>query len=148
MGFRYTLQSLLRVRQSLERREEQRLIAAAAGVAQIRTRIEEVERERLQTRGTVLEEVSNGVFGATLQFVAVCDAAAALACAKLQTQLAQAEHCRQEQLRIYREARQKREILEGLREQQEDLYDQQCLRRDQELADEAFLLHRRTPAAE
>jgi flagellar export protein FliJ len=148
MAFRYTLQSLLRLRQSLEHQEEQRLYAAAAVVAQLRAKLEQMERERVSAGRAALQEIADGTFGATLQFVAACDAAAALNCAKLEIQLAEAERRRLEQLRVYQTARQKREIFEGLRDQQKSVYDQERAHREQELADEAFLLRGHTTPSE
>jgi flagellar export protein FliJ len=148
MAFRYTLQLLLRVRQSLERQEEQRLYAAAAVVAQLRAKLEQLERDRLNAKRAVLQQMSEGTFGSTLQFVADCDAAAAFHCARLQAELVDAEHRRLEQLDVYRQARQKREIFEGLRDQQKAVYDQERARREQELADEAFLLRRHATPSE
>ena len=44
MAFRYTLQSVLRLRQGLERQEEQRLLACAIAVARIRAEIEQLDK--------------------------------------------------------------------------------------------------------
>jgi flagellar export protein FliJ len=142
MAFRYPLQSLLRLRESLERQEEQRLYRAAAAVVQLRTKLEELERERAGVHRAALQAEGQEIFGATLQFVAACDEAAAVRRVKLQAQLVEAEQHRQEQLRVYQSARQKREIFQGLREQQKAIYDQELARLEQELADEMFLIRR------
>jgi flagellar export protein FliJ len=146
MAFRYTLQSLLRLRQSLERQEEQRLHIAAAVVAQLRTKLEQLEHERATTRESGIHEMSRGTFGATLQFVSECDAAAMRNREKFRLQLAEAERRRMEQLRAYQSARQQREIFEGLRDQQKAAYEQDRAHREQQLVDEAFLLHRAAAA--
>jgi len=145
MAFRYTLQSMLRLRQSIERQEEQRLYTAAAAVAQLRTKLEQLERERVRVHRETLQEMNEATFGATLQFVAACGAAASQTIAKLQMELAEAERRRLLQLAVYKNARQKREIFEGLRDQQKAAYDVELAHRDQELVDEAFLM-RRNPA--
>ena len=154
MAFRYPLQSVLRLRQGLERQEEQRLFAIAATVARLRAQIEELQQMRLQTRRSALQEIStsesgaSGTSGSVLQFAAVCDAANAESQARLRTQLTEAEHRRLEQLRIYKAARQKREILESLRERQETDYNREELRRQQERADDQFLARFRTDSSE
>jgi flagellar export protein FliJ len=140
MAFRYPLQSVLRLRQSIERQEEQRLFAVAAVVARLRAEIEEFECARLDARRAVLREMMSGCSGATVQFAALCDAAAAGIRGRLQTQLEEAERHRLEQLSAYRSARQKREIFEGLRERQEAVHEREVAHREQERTDEAFLI--------
>ena len=140
MAFRYPLQSVLRLRQSIERQEEQRLFAAAAIVARLRAEIEEFERARLERRQAVFEEMMSGCSGATIQFAAIGDAAAAGTHRKLRVQLVEAERHRLEQLSVYRRARQKREIFESLREHQQAVHEREVAHREQESADEAFLI--------
>jgi flagellar export protein FliJ len=140
MAFRYPLQSVLRLRQSIERQEEQRLFAVAAVVARLRAEIEEFERARVDTRRAALQEMMSGCPGATVQFAALCDAAAARTHRRLQVQLMEAERHRLEQLSVYQSARQKREIFEGLRERQEAVHEREVAHREQERADEAFLI--------
>src|SRR5438045_3190918 len=118
MAFRYTLESILRLRRSLERQEEQRLLGAAAVVAKLRADVERLETNHCDQKRQAFEEMSVGSSGATLQFIAVCDAASARTRHSLLTQLEQAEKMRMEQLEIYKVARQKRETFEGLRDRQ------------------------------
>jgi flagellar biosynthesis chaperone FliJ len=54
--------------------------------------------------------------------------------------LQDAERQRLEQLKVYQEARQRREIFEGLRERQQELYKLNQSRRQQQRTDEAFLI--------
>jgi flagellar export protein FliJ len=140
MAFRYPLQSVVRLRQSIERQEEQRLFAVAAVVARLRAEIEEFERTCLETRRAALREMIPGCTGAMMQFAAMCDAAGAGTHRRLQTQLQEAERQRLEQLSVYQRARQKREIFEGLRERQKAVYEREVAHREQENADEAFLI--------
>jgi flagellar export protein FliJ len=154
VAFHYRLQSVLRLRQGLERQEEQRLFAIAATVARLRAQIEELEQMRLETRRAAFQEISSsasgasGTSGSVLQFAAVCDAANAESQARLRMQLAEAERRRLEQLRVYKAARQNREILESLRERQETDYNREELRRQQERADDQFLARFRTDSSE
>jgi flagellar export protein FliJ len=142
MAFRYTLQSLLRLRQGLERQEEQRLFAIAALVARLRAELEAFDISRLDERRAFLQEMLNGLPGAVMQFASQCEAASQQSRAKLLAQLADAELRRLEQLRVYQAARQKREVLEGLRERQEGIYDREMAHREQERSDENFLVQR------
>jgi flagellar export protein FliJ len=138
--FHYPFQSVLRLRQSLERQEEQRLFAIAATVARLRAEIEEWEHSRMELKRIASQEVTAGSAGALMQFATLRDASAAEAQLKLQSELVDAEQQRLQQLRVYQEARQKREILEGLRDRQEETYDREAARREQEQADDSFLI--------
>ncbi len=140
MAFRYSLQSLLRLRQSLERQEEQRLFAIAAIVARLRAEIGQLHKENLEVKRTSLQEMARGSSGASLQFAAICEAAFENAREKLEVQLDDSEHKRLQQLREYLAVRQKREILQGLRDRQEAAYELEFARHEQQTADEAFLI--------
>jgi flagellar export protein FliJ len=139
MAFRYPLQSVLRLRRSLERQEEQRLFALAAVVARLRVQIEELERIRLEGYRLMLEEMASGCSGAAVQFAATRERAATEARSRLQARLKEAERQRLEQLEAYQKAHQTREIFEGLRGRREAIYEREAAHRQQEQMDESFL---------
>ncbi|MGA2096656.1 MAG: flagellar FliJ family protein [Candidatus Acidiferrum sp.] len=140
MAFRYTLESLLRLRRSMERQEEQRLFVLATEVARLRTQIECLYQEDFESRRIELREMTSGSSGASLQYMAICAAASESTRKKLALQLEEAERKRLNQLRVYQAAHQKREILEGLLERKETAYELEAARQEQQLADEAFLM--------
>jgi flagellar export protein FliJ len=140
MAFRYSFQSVLRLRLSLERQEEQRLFAMSATVARLRLELEEWERTRMQHWRVASQETLAGSAGAILQFASLCDANAAETRGKLRVKLVEAEQQRLDQLMVYQNARQKREIFERLRNRQEEHYDREVARREQEQADDTFLM--------
>jgi flagellar export protein FliJ len=140
MAFRYSLQPLLRLRQSLERQEEQRLYAIAVVVARLRAEIEQLNQGELEARKAAQEEMAIASSGASLQYAAHCGAAFVLARKKLERQLEEAERKRLVQLRAYQASRQKSEILLGLRDRQESAYEVELARHEQQAADEAFLI--------
>ena len=140
MPFRYPLQSILRLRFSLERQAEQLLFKISGQVLRLRTEIEELERGELARKRFGLQEVAEGSFGALLQYHQDCEFSVLEKRQVLLHQLQAAELQRREQLSLYQQARQKREILEQVREKQKALYEMELLRRDQQRADEAFLL--------
>jgi flagellar export protein FliJ len=142
MAFRYPLQSLLRLRESLERQEERRLFAIAALVARLRADIEQVDQHGIAARRAELREMVVASSGAFVQFAAVCQAALATARRKLELQLEEAERKRLHQLREYQAVRQKREILQGLRDRKEAAYELEFARHEQQTADEAFLIRK------
>jgi len=140
MAFRYSLQSVLRLRYSLERQEEQRLFGAAAVVARLRGDIEHHENNHFDQKRCAFQEIISGSSGAALHFIAVCDATYEQRRQALLLQLEQAEKKRMEQLELYKLARQTRETFEGLRDRQEDAYQMDFARHQQQSTDEAYLL--------
>lgn len=148
MAFRYTLQSVLRLRVSLERQEELRLFATAAVVARLRAEVELLNQNQLSRRRELIGQLQVGSSGAVLHFAAVCDTAYNAARMKLETQLQEAESRRLAQLRVYQEARQKREILEGLRDRQQTAFDLSFTRHEQQDIDEAYLIQFHTHTLE
>lgn len=139
MAFRYALQSILQLRRSLERQEEQRLFALASMVGRLRATLESLQQDDLVRRRAELTEMEQFSSGAQMQFRAVCDTASQFAIQRTASQLREAERLRHEQLQVYQEARQKREIFESLRERQESLHQREQARRLQQHADEAYL---------
>ena len=139
MAFRYALQSILQLRRSLERQEEQRLFALASMVGRLRATLESLQQTDLARRRTALTEMEQFSSGAQMQFRIVCDTASQFAIQRTASQLREVERLRHEQLQVYQEARQKREIVESLRERQEALYQREQARRLQRHADEAYL---------
>lgn len=140
MAFRYPLESVLRLRRSLEHQEEQRLFALAAMVARLRATLERMQQSDVAQRRAALTEMEQFSSGAQLQFRAACDDASLRVINRVKGQLQDAERQRLEQLKVYQEARQRREIFEGLRERQQELYKLNQSRRQQQRTDEAFLV--------
>ncbi len=142
MAFRYPLLSLLRLRRSLERQEEQRLFAIAAVVARLRAELEAFDLSRLESRRATLQDMTEGLPGAVMQFASLCDTAGLESRRKLLARLAEAEQQRLEQLRNYQGARQNREVLEGLHDRAKAIHDRELAHREQERSDENFLARR------
>jgi flagellar export protein FliJ len=139
VSFRYPLESVLRLRRSLEHQEEQRLFAMAAIVARLRAMLDTMQQADVAQRRAALDEMEQFSSGAQWQFRAVCDAGALRAIQHVKAQLQEAERQRLEQLKVYQEARQRRELLESLRERQKELDKLNLTRRQQQRTDEAFL---------
>ncbi len=148
MAFRYPLQSVLRLRRSLERQEELRLFQIAAVVTRIRAEIEQLDSDHFDQRRQFFEAMALGTLGAVLQFNVECDLAYTAARRSLQAQLEKAEQERLAQLHRYQQAYQKREMFEGLRDRQKAVYDLDFARHQQQLTDEAFLLRLSVKATE
>lgn len=140
MAFRYSLLSLLRLRQALERQEEQKLVVLARTVMRMRRAVEDLDEGQLQAQRAALTQLSQGSVAAELQFANVCATAYERVRNQLVRELKAAETRRLEQMKTYCDARQKREILDGLRERQEAAHTLESARREQQNADEVFLL--------
>jgi len=140
MAFRFSLLNILRLRGALERQEEQKLILLAGDVARLRSTIESLDEGQLLEQCAALKQLAEGSVGAELQFANLCLTAYDRARKQRMGELQVAEARRLEQMQAYREARQKRETLDGLRERQETAYILESTRREQQRADELFLL--------
>jgi flagellar export protein FliJ len=143
MAFRFALQSVLRLRRGVENQEEQKLLAIVSAAGRVRTEIERLAEVSVQQHRRENEELAAGTaVGAMLQFNARCDERRRALRVEWLAKLAELEQKRTEQAAEYRKARQKREIMEGLRDHQKATYDREFQKREQERADEAFLMRK------
>jgi hypothetical protein len=139
MAFLYRLETLLRLQRSIERQEENRLLVQVARVSHFRTELQASESLRAQRKRAAWREHEESVRAIFLQFAAEWDAAARKREKGIQEQLKAAEAAQRKQMKVYQDARQKREILEGLKDQQESAYAMEQLRRIQKDLDEAHI---------
>ena len=142
MPFHFPLSSLLRLRESLEKNELQRLQALAAQIAQVRAEIESLDIQIESSRREVLEQAAAGISGAELHIAALGEFARLELRAKLIVRRDELERARQVQQARYAEARQRREILSNLQERQRSAYQHEQARREQQQVDELFLIRR------
>ena len=142
MAFHFSLETLLRVRHSQEKREELLLQNANRKVAAILREIEKLDgflKDRQNLRG---DELHQGAFAAELHFGLLGDEALQHRRQALSEDLARAEALRDQQRDIYRRARADREAVETIRDHQFSLYRQQRDRRGQRDLDNFFLMRR------
>ena len=140
MAFHFVFEKMLRLRAGVEHQEEQRLAVIAGEIAAIRAELAVCAQRRSEIRRAALQEVGGGSSGAELQFAVVCDEAAAELDRKLKVRLRAAEKTHARQLEVYRQARQKREVFERLRDRRFATYRQETARHEQEAVDENFLI--------
>jgi flagellar export protein FliJ len=148
MPFRFGLQSILHLRQSLEHQQELRLRAANQQVARVRHLIEQMDVHRSEMGERQNRWLGAGLTAAELRFELQCEAELLRHRRELELQQARLVHVRDEQREVLRKARQEREILEALRDQQQRTYTQEAARREQRNLDDAFLLRRSYGKAE
>jgi len=142
MPFRFSLSSLLRLRESLEKNELQRLQTIVAQLARVRAEIDSLDAQIEAWRRQVLEQASVGISGAELHIAALGESARLERRAELLAKRNELERARQEQQARYNQARQRREILSNLRERQLSTYLHEQSRREQQQIDELFLIRR------
>ena len=139
MPFRFSLSPLLKLREGLERQEYFRLLEIQQEIVRVTEEIAENERLQRTVEANRLSELANGEFASELQDAYGKLRSLALRGEALLSHLRQAEARKEQQLGIYRVARQAREILERLRLRQHAEYVREQSRREQARADELFL---------
>jgi flagellar export protein FliJ len=140
MPFRFALQALLHLRQSLEHQQELRLRAANQQVAQMQEGIERVEGRRRELQETQSRELGQGMTAAELRFSLECEAQLLRYKNELHQQLIRMQQLREQQRELFQQARIARETLEAVRDRQWQAYRQDSVRREQRDLDEMFLL--------
>jgi flagellar export protein FliJ len=142
MPFHFTLAPLLRLRESLEKAELQRLRMMAMQVDQARVEIESLDCEIETARRQLLEETATGISGAELNMAALLEASRREYRLRLVAKFDVLEQARRKQQSRYTEVRQQREIVSNLRKRQLSAYQREQARHDQQQVDEFFLIRR------
>lgn len=140
MAFRFSLDALLRLQVSYERKERRLLEEIAGRMAAIRQRLEEIEQMRQSASRQRGESLINGVTGAEMHFAAACDEVVEEQHRQLSQSLVEIQIEHRQQKDVYLLARQKREILDSLRDRQEAEYRRELARREQQSMDDLFLM--------
>src|SRR5215475_5703447 len=144
MAFRFSLQAVLRLRRGLEDQEEKKLLAVAALAASAKAQTARLEEIHLLQRRVENEELESSLaIGAIVQFHAACEERRRSLHEELMEKQAALESQRSEQVARYRLARQKREILEALRDQHRAIHDVESSKREQLSMDEPFFFTQR-----
>jgi flagellar export protein FliJ len=142
MAFRFPLEVLLRVRQSLEQQHELRLQEANHGVAMLRQQIEHVHNEMANILTRRRPQFELGISAAELHFDVLCRSVLMERQHILEKQLLDAEALRNTRSQELLQARRQREVMDTLRHHQLQIYQQQESRLDQRRLDDLFLLRR------
>lgn len=142
MAFHFPLDTLLRLRVSIERKEELNLQRINLALLQLRHDLEQLRQERQAAWGEAQSRLRESAPAAELHFELARDEAARQRAAYLQQQIAQLESARQEQQLVYRKARQDREILDNLRARKREQYNLEMSRSEQQRIDDMQLMLR------
>jgi flagellar export protein FliJ len=140
MAFHFPLETLLRLRHSLERKERMALEDLARRIAAVRLAIAEIELERRAARALQSGGLTSGLTASEMHFAQACEENRETRQRRLTDQLVELEKQYRRQQAVFIEARQKREILENLRDRQETEYRREWDRREQQGVDDLFLM--------
>jgi len=142
MAFRFPLQTLLRLRETLEHQEELRLQEAQKCVTRLQIEMQSLEKDLVDLAADEKRELSSGLTAAELQFGVLRRLLLLAERSRLQDQLAEAERLRDLSKDALNHARQQRQIVERLRTRQLEIYLRQQVRQEQARADDLFLMRR------
>ena len=140
MAFHFPLQAVFHFRQSLEHQQELRLRAAHQQVAKARRLVEQIDERIRQVQLRESQELGTGTTSAELRFAVGCEAALYQRCHDAEHELLRWQNLRDQQQRIYQQARRERETFESLRDHQLREYESDAARREQRGLDDLFLL--------
>jgi len=144
MSFRFSLAAVLRLRESVERREYLALEKIHQQIAQLQAAAARLDQE-FQTQAQVrAAALSRGTPAYHLQCLAECERELQRRIETLASKLQELELQRQQQQQAYDQARQKHELLRGVRQRQLDAYQRDASRREQKNQDELFLARKRS----
>jgi flagellar export protein FliJ len=142
MPFRFSLDGILRLRQSLERQYELQLREANQQINALQLRIGNLNEQLLQHARQERRQLESTLSGAELQFTQLCRAVLLGQLKGLEKRLAAAQAIRDSRMADFRQARQQRELLETLRTTQAQIYRQHDARQNQQHLDDLLLLRR------
>lgn len=140
MSFRFSLQAVLRWRESFERTERLRLEMITRELLRTRQLGDQANQDRAKALIEFQGALHRGMSSVEMQFELASDRARLRRIAALRDQAANLEDLRRRQLEVFRKAQQKRKILENLRERQLAAYQVAQSRREQQEMDDRFLL--------
>jgi flagellar export protein FliJ len=136
--FHFPLESVLRLRKSIERREELSLKTIQLELARVRRRVDELTDEMASACQERERALRSSIPASRLQSMQVEINAAIEAKQILFETLQTLKLQRDTQMKVYKAAHNGRQVLSDLLAQQRSLYDQEQLHRQQKQVDDIF----------
>lgn len=136
MAFRFPLQTLLRLREGMERQEELKLQRVIAMWMQARSELERLFEERQAAWSEAKARLSSSAAASELHFELARDEVIQQRAEILRLRIAELDRMRQQQQLAYQKARQDREILQNLRDRQRERHDVEQNRKEQQSIDD------------
>jgi len=143
MAFRFSLAAVLKFRESLEQQAYLALERIQQEIAQTERRIQKCEERLSQAAQRRLTELRRGIASVHLQSAYDEELALQKEREGLQAKLQELQVKRQECLKAYEWARQKREVLSDLRARQLNTYHREQIKNQQKMLDDIFLSRRK-----
>lgn len=143
MAFRFRLAQLLRLRDSFEARERLLLEQLQRALLQADGELTAITAERIHAGNARLLRLGDGLKSSEVQSLMAHEQRLDLRAEQVKARLEELRASRDQQLRIYQAARRETQVLENLRERQEERYTQAEKRDEQKVLDDLFLARRR-----
>ena len=143
MTFRFRLDAVLRFRESVEHTEEAALHRIVQEIAEVELELHQVEVRIVGLREQRERDLTRTIPAVHLMEIAERELELRKLNDGLRSRLQQLETQRLKQLALYQIARQNREVLKELREQQKHASQLEQGRREQKALDDLFLTRRR-----
>lgn len=139
MAFRFSLDAVLRFRQSVEHSEEAILLRIVQEIAQVELELRQVDAEQVRIREQRERDLKLKLPAVHLKEIAIRELELKALADGLRFRLRQLETQRLGQLAIYQTARQDREVLSELRKRHRQSYHLEQKRQEQRMLDDSFL---------
>ncbi|HEY3974083.1 MAG TPA: flagellar export protein FliJ [Candidatus Sulfotelmatobacter sp.] len=139
MPFHFSLQAVFHFRQSIEHQQELRLRAANQQVAKVRHLVDLIDSRIRQIHIRESQELGAGTTSAEMRFALVGVATLLQQRQEAERELLRWQNLRDQQQKIFQQARRERETIESLRNRQLREYERNAARREQRQLDELFL---------
>jgi flagellar FliJ protein len=139
MAFKFTLAAVLKYREELEKREERTLELRREALTRLETQLKEAQEQRrrlLEQRDSLLK---NGMLGDDLAYATEQEQQLKILEADLRERISAAVLDYENQMQVFLVARQKREILDELKNTKKESYLAEQERREQQTTDEIFI---------
>ncbi|MGA7156996.1 MAG: hypothetical protein WBY53_09130 [Acidobacteriaceae bacterium] len=142
MAFRFALASVLRVRESVEKREERALQAIQLKFARLEQKADATRVAIAGARGRREQSLRQRISGGELHSLLWDEQLAEQALTLTLTDLHAAEQQRDAQRTIYQLAQRDREMLSDMCEKQKKIYERERERDEQKKQDDLFIMRR------
>lgn len=145
MPFRFSLATVLNLRENLEQKEAGILEQRYAELAAAQGRLWEAEQNITRAQQDRAQQLNEGTSAFQLQLALQEEAGLKQKRLDAHQKLQEAQIRLREQIEIYKQARQKRDTLEELRKRQATEYQREQSKSEQQERDELYLLRLRSP---
>ncbi len=139
MGFQFSLAAVLRVRESVERREERALQTILGGIARTERQVEELRKAMEEARAKREQALRQTIAGRQLHSFLLEEQVGEERLKSMAEQLQVLEKQRKRQITVYQAAHRDREMLTEMLEKQRESFERVRLRDEQKRLDDIFI---------